>query len=137
MVHALKDIWRVLTKDGKLVDLRPFHANWPMEVLVGGQVVNVGSVDNSSSISDDLAANTAIKRAVSEGWFVQERTESFDYAWYWDSSTEMKAYFENKSPPIIIPATTLTRVQEFLETGDKDTVVRVRLHMLIACYRKS
>ena len=37
MGHALKEIWRVLTPGGSLIDLRPLAARSPVQVVTGEQ----------------------------------------------------------------------------------------------------
>ena len=53
MVHALKEIWRVLVLDGIMIDLRPFADNWPLAVVDGGQVYDVGLLDASPGNSEE------------------------------------------------------------------------------------
>jgi hypothetical protein len=137
MVHALKDIWRVLVHGGTLIDLRPIHADWLLEVVAENRVISIGAVDNAQHHADDLAANQALQQLVAEGVFRCERQESFRYAWYWDTSTEMRTYFENKSPPLCIPQEMLQKTQNALQNAGQNAQVRVLIRMSIARYRKA
>jgi len=137
MVHALKAIWRVLVPDGMLIDLRPFHANWPVEIVDGESITPVGPVDDSLGITHDIAADNAMAAVVQEGWFTCEYQTNFDYAWYWDSSGEMKTHFENKSPPLILPQTLVHDTRRSLAAAGPHARVRIRINMLLARYRKT
>jgi hypothetical protein len=134
MVHALREIWRVLVPGGLLLDLRPFCASWPVEVVIGERVVRVGVVDDTLALTDDLAANRSIALAASDGWYTRERDDSFGYDWYWDSVEEMKTHVEERWSPITIPDLAYRRAERLMATDGAR--VRVRLHMIIARYRK-
>jgi hypothetical protein len=136
MVHALREIWRVLVPGGILLDLRPFHVPWPLEVVVKDRVTGVGTVNDSASIPDDLAANAALDEAVHQGWFVREQGISFDYAWYWDSTSELKVYYENRSPPVHISAAVLGQAHRLLDEYGHEAQVRIRIHLTLRRYRK-
>lgn len=136
MVHALKDIWQVLAPGGILIDLRPIHADWLLEVVGENQVVSIGAVDNTLHRADDFAANQALEQTVADNLFRCERQASFRYAWYWDTSHEMKTYFENRSPPLSIPEEMLQKTRNALQNAGQNAQVCVLIQMTIARYRK-
>ncbi|MEK7325455.1 MAG: hypothetical protein AAB217_09400, partial [Chloroflexota bacterium] len=104
MVHALREIWRVLAPGGTLIDLRPLSARWPVEVVVNHQATVAGLVDDSPGAPLDTAANESLAQAAREGLFTREQENSFKYLWYWDTPDEMKAYLEeNWAPDAILP----------------------------------
>ena len=138
MVHALKEIWRVLVPRGWLLDVRPLSANAPLEVVAGNQVGLAGWVDESGGLPDDHAANESLRTMVREGWFVRERQVRFDYAWYWESLDELRAHIEAKwSGWMHIPAAVEAEAARLLAAGGEDTRVRLRLTVAMARYRKS
>ena len=93
MVHALKEIWRVLVPNGQVIDLRPVSENAPVEVVDGDRVLFAGRrIDCAEGIADDVAANEAMAAAVNAEWFFRENTETFEYISYWDTPDEMKAF---------------------------------------------
>ncbi len=136
MVHALKEIWRVLSPAGTLIDLRPFVASYPVEVVTGDDVQTAGTVDDSKKLADDAAADSALKQLLQAGLFALEYQTTFDFLWYWDASEEMKAYYEDKSPPVFIPDHVIERTQRLLTEMGSEAKIRVRIKMLISRYRK-
>ncbi len=96
MVHALLESWRVLAPGGALVDLRPYHANPVLEVLIAGRTYAPGRVDDSGGQADDIAADRAIAEVVRRGCFTQRQKSTFHYADYWESLDGLLAYAEEK-----------------------------------------
>jgi hypothetical protein len=133
MVHALKEIWRVLVPGGLLLDLRPLCTSWPVEVVTGERVMRAGALDDSLALSDDLAANRAIAHVVSERWFTREREGSFTYDWYWDTLEELKEHVEELWYPIVVPDSVYAQGERLIRGG---RVARVRVQMMVASYRK-
>ena len=138
MVHALKEIWRVLVPRGWLLDVRPLSANWPLEIVAGKQVWPAGRVDDSAGLPDDQAADESLRMVVRDGWFVRERQARFDYAWYWDTLDELRAHMAEKwSGSVQLPAAVGAEVARLLAAGGTDARVRLRLIVAMARYRKS
>jgi hypothetical protein len=137
MVHALREIWRVLIPGGHLIDLRPRATNWPLEVVADGQVMLAGKVDNAPFVPDDSAAESAIQRTVREGLFSPENQVSFDCASYWDTLEGMLAYqAESDNPSLTVPDDVLVKAHEFSATAHQHSKVRIRLSMDLVKYRK-
>lgn len=137
MVHALREIWRVLAPEGVLIDLRPLSAGWPVEVVVGQQAAVAGLVDDSPGVPLDTAANESLEQAAREGLFAREREGSFKYLWYWDTPDEMKAYLEeNWAPDAILPDEVLAEARRLINKAGEGGRARVRLHMIISAWRK-
>ena len=136
MVHALKEIWRVLIPGQSLIDLRPLAGHSRVEVMAGNQLQFAGLVDESDDKQDDLAADNAIAFVVDEGWFSQIRKTSFDYATYWDTPDEMKAYAEARWTKSYLPEAVLARTRQLIATSTPPVRLRIRRKMMIARYRK-
>ena len=137
MVHALREIWRVLAPEGTLIDLRPLSARWPVEVVVGQQAAVAGLVDDSPGTPLDKAANQSLEQAAREGLFTREREGSFKYLWYWDTPDEMKAYLEeNWAPDAILPEEVLAEARRLVSEAGEGGQARIRLHMIISRWRK-
>ena len=136
MVHALKEIWRVLAPGGYLIDLRPHSGKSPVEVVGAGWAVLAGLVDESLDSPDEIAANESMTYVIHKGWFVHDREESFKFALYWDTPDEMKAYTEEKWTHSYVPAEVLTEVRRLMANNDKEASVRIRQNMIISRYRK-
>jgi hypothetical protein len=138
MVHALREIWRVLTPRGWLLDVRPLSTNAPLEIVAGTQVWRAGRVDESGGLSDDHAANESLRTTVREGWFVRERQARFDYAWYWDTLDELQTHIAEKwSNSTQLPATVGAEAARLLAAAGTGARVRLQLTLTIARYRKS
>ena len=137
MVHALKEIWRVLVPNGALVDLRPLSGELPLEIVADDQAKLAGFLDDSAEIPTDIASNDSLTEVTRQGWFVRERKDLFDYLWYWDTVDEMKAYMEeNWDPTPILTETVATEARRLLASGGKGARVRLRTNVLISRYRK-
>ena len=134
MVHALKEIWRVLVPDGILIDMRPVVENRDVEVVTGEQVVRAGYFDTSPISSIFIDADDAISQVVRECWFVQERKIVFDFFWYWDTVEDVQEYIEdNWAEDIIVPGGLWDEVQRLLADGGSEA--RVRYHDRIMIQR--
>lgn len=137
MVHALKDIWRVLARDGILLDVRPLAGRSAVEVINVGQALSAGRLEESQkNFEDDEAANDALAHIGREGLFAQERTGSFDFAWYWDTPAEMQVYIADKWTQTHIPATVLAEAQRLMAIPGEQNRVRVRSRMTLSRWRR-
>jgi len=138
MVHALKEIRRVLVRDGVLVDLRPLADRTRVEVSSRRETLQVGLVTQQpEDLADDEAANQAIADAVEQGWFTPEQEESFAYSYYWDSPSEMQAYVDEEWANFLTIDDELWRkIRSMWAVADGDARLRLPLKMLIARYRK-
>ena len=137
MVRALKEIWRVLTPNGILIDLRPIHLFWPVEVMTGDKVVVAGEIDSRPFKVNDDAADDALKQVEREGWFASESTGEFAYTSAWDTLAEMIAYGEeNWSTFMPLPESLMSSVQALIMKGGANTRVRIQRDIGIRRYRK-
>lgn len=136
MVHALKELWRVLVPQGSMIDLRPLAQNPPVEIVVGEQIFLAGRADVSSAMPDDVASDESLDEVVGEGRFIREHEELFDYAIYWDTLDEMLAYAEWSWIRVSLPEAMLTETRRLLASSGEGTRLRVRRRMVISQYRK-
>lgn len=103
MVHALSEIRRVLVTGGILIDLRPLQDQWKVEVVSARQSFETGSLPGlPEPMEDDRAANRALAQVSREGWFLQEREESFLYEYSWDTPGEMEEWVEQEWEHLLI-----------------------------------
>ena len=135
MVHALKEAWRVLAFEGSLIDLRPLAGQSRIEVMIDKRVLSAGLLDESSDKLDDIAADEALAHLVDEGSFIQQHVAFFDYALYWDTPDEMKAYAEARWKKSYLPDDVLTKVRQLMASS-AIAKVRIRRRMMIARYQK-
>ena len=59
MVHALREIWRVLAPEGVLLDLRPIADRWPIEVETFRRNVSTVGESQAAGRVEDLPAQLA------------------------------------------------------------------------------
>ena len=136
MVHALNEIRRVLTSGGYLIDLRPFIAKPPVEIISGDKIIPAGFVDDSHDFPDYLAANDAVEYMTANGLFSNEQSDTFVLYTYWDTIIEFKTYMDTGTTSIL-PAETLATVGQLLSRLGSSARIRERLNMTITRYRKT
>lgn len=138
MVHALREVERVLAADGLLIDLRPLLDRWPAEVAwdSGSQEAGRAS-DLAAPISDDAAANGAMEALASTGGFRRERQETFSLFYYWDTPGEMQQYIEEEWNDVIaVEDSVWGNLRSMWAGAGAEARVRMRMKMLITRYRK-
>ena len=134
MVHALKEVWRVLAQDGCLLDSRQIANYSRVEIVVGEQVRLAGAADDSAWLPDDVACDRALAQVVSEGWFAFERKVFLDTAAYYDSIDTLRKRCEvNKA---LVSESVLAKAQELLTQGGANAQVRWNTKTLVARYCK-
>lgn len=136
MVHALRQIWRVLRPGSSLVDLRPLAANSPVEIVTEQQTRLAGRIDDSRDRLDDQAADEALAQILREGWFGREREATFSYVSYWDTPAEMRGYIEEKRSSLILPEAVLAEAERLLASSGPNARLRIPFKMVITRYRK-
>jgi hypothetical protein len=134
MVHALREIHRVLVPSGILIDMRPLLDRWQIGVSSAREVRDIGRVhDFPVGLADDEAANRAIAEAASRSWFVRDRQEFFSYSYSWDTAGEMEEWIEEEWEGFIaVDEETKRATRSAWALGDADTRVRLQVKMLIA-----
>jgi hypothetical protein len=138
MVHALKEIQRVLRRDSILIDLRPLTGQWPIEVASKREVKVAGHVnDLPVGLEDDRAANESMAKAASLDLFVKQREEFFPFFYYWDSPNEMKDYIDEDWADFVgVDEDTWKNIRSAWAVADADARLRVRVRMTIAYWKK-
>lgn len=131
MVHALKEIERVLEPEGTLIEFRPLGLHWPLEIIAGDQIQHIGLVERAAHIRDDAACEDALTEAVRAGYFLWERQQTF--ALY-----EIAAAPNELTGPMVVPDAVAEEAQRRLAEagGEEDARVRIRYHNTLARYRK-
>src|SRR5574341_56289 len=136
MVHALKDIWRVLAPDSLLLDLRPLSGAWPVEVVSAGGVTVTGHVDESADVADDRAADAALATVAQAGLFARERDGGFDFRWYWDSLDEAQAYIAEKWTEARVSEELLAKTRRQMARAGEGARVRASAQVVISRWRR-
>lgn len=138
MVHALSEIRRVLVPDGILIDLRPMLDRWQVQVVSARQVQDTGRLqDFPAGLADDQAANQAMAKAEREGWFTREAEEFFLIDYSWDTPREMEEWIKEEWHDFIdLDEEARRATRSAWAVGDGDSLVRVRVKMLITRWQK-
>lgn len=93
MVHALREAHRVLAAGGMVADLRPAPEHRRISIARGGRTRLIGTM--RESFREDHAANRAVDRVVSEGWFAVERRLRFDCRRVMDTVAELREWLRD------------------------------------------
>ena len=138
MVHALREIHRVLVRDGILIDLRPISDHWSIEVFSARETRETGRVtDLPLGVADDEAANDAIKNAEANGWFLHEDETFFPLHYVWDTASDMEKWIDEEWENFIgLEEDARRATRSAWALGDADSRVRVQVKMLIARLKK-
>ena len=137
MVHALREIRRVLVDGGVMIDLRPIAAGWPIEVASAHEVRETGRVhDYPGILADDEAANRAMAEAAVNGWFSRDREDSFSYYYTWDTPSEMEEWIDTEWEDFVsMDEETKGATRSAWALGEADSQVRLHVRMMIARWR--
>lgn len=137
MVHALLEIWRVLEPDGSLIDLRPIHANPPLEVVTATDRLRAGHVVDETGGVDDKAADKAMADVVHCGYFTTQMRDSFNCTAYWDTLPGLLAYAGKKwRDRKRLPPQLLDRARHYIDQTDGRTRICITNTIQLAVYQK-
>jgi SAM-dependent methyltransferase len=139
MVHALREIHRVLIPGGILIDLRPLDERWPVEVTSKRETRQIGRLlDFDCAIASDESANRAVDQMAAEGRFAREDGETFPFFYYWDTPNEMQEYIaEEWADYNGLEEATVQAARSAWAVADADSRVRIRMKMIIARWIRS
>jgi len=138
MVHALREVHRVLAPNGILIDLRPLDERWPVEIASARETRPAGRLlDSETALATDQSANQAVEQVAREKLFAKEKEEFFSYFYYWDTPNEMQTFineeWENFNE---LDEATMQVVRSAWAVADADSRVRLRMKMLITRWKK-
>lgn len=93
MVHALKQIHRLLQPDGVLIDIRP-HPEGAFITLYQEDRVLFSERKRDYDSEDQLAADRAIAEVLQQGLFDRDRSIEFVFNTHASSVPELRQYWE-------------------------------------------
>ena len=96
MVHALEEIWRLLKRDGVLVNILPAPEGYFIEVHHDGRIL-FDERKRETLIEDVLRAEAAIKEFLDRRLFVIDQKDEFDFRTYGSSVSGIRAYWEEQN----------------------------------------
>jgi hypothetical protein len=137
MVHALREIRRILIPGGVLIDLRPVLDRWQIEVVSAGGVRQTGRMqDFPAGLADDEAAQNAMAQAEQAGWFVRDLEDFFSYDYMWDTPREMEEWIAEEWHDFIgMDEESKRATRSAWALGEADAQVRARVKMLITRWK--
>ena len=138
MVHALREIRRVLIPDGILIDMRPLAEQWQIEVVSVNEFKETGRVmDLPDQVNGDIAANQAVKEAEARGWFKRDQEEFFPFYYSWDTPSEMEEFIDDDWADFIdLSEEAKKATRSAWAVGNADSRVRVRMKVLMTRWKK-
>jgi hypothetical protein len=137
MVHALKEVWRVLKPGGVLIDLRPISVDVPLFILTTTGWKSAGLPDQSPDRIHDLAANRAIRNVVNDGLFIRLKQEYFATKYYWKNLKELKSDVENYwKEDIIVSKEIWQRARLLYTSGSGQRRILFPLRRKLIVYQK-
>lgn len=92
MVHALRELHRVLKPGGLLIDLRPAKEHRRVGIRRGRKWRELGAL--SETFEDDEASDYAIARVLEEGLFRRDQQTRFDCAREMDTLEDFGDWLE-------------------------------------------
>jgi hypothetical protein len=134
MVDALVRAGRLLTPNGRVIDIHPTPE--PARVEVGARESgghSIGELDAPDAVERHRAADAAVANAVAQGLFIVEATREFSFHSYADSVRELADYVAQKFRTTRIGPETGRRAEVALRAQPTATVwvhERVRVSKL-------
>jgi hypothetical protein len=132
MVHALREIHRLLRRDGCLIEIHPAVGAPTVEVRQDGQLSFVEH-DPGYDYEDDLrSAEDAVDRVVEAGVFMVDRSREFELRTHSSSVAELRDHFavsgaydaDPKDEQLLALQTDLYgRVEQIMRTSDRPAEV--------------
>ena len=104
MVHALELIWKMLKRDGVLIETHPSGAKPSIGVRSGEKILPCGILEETDDFIEYFQAEEALANVASRGWFRLERRDDFHFIVLADTPDEFVKFLnENYSDAILKP----------------------------------
>ncbi len=137
MVHALEESWRVLRSDGRLIDLRPITAHYPLGINTAQGWVTAGEVDQDEDRQHARAANRAVREVLRGRLFKKTKQKYFDIHFYWDDLEGLARDLEGPfRGGFNYPAPARDRAAQLYANVSGERGIRISIRSKIACYLK-
>jgi len=136
MVHALRQVHRLLKPDGTLLDLRPAVKHRQVGLGEGKRWAFVAWM--REDLTDDRAANRALKRAAALGLFQPESNREFDLDRVMDTLEDFREWMSDFPSGKLAPEDDrlYRRVERALATARPGTRIVARGPLSLSVLRK-
>jgi hypothetical protein len=137
MVDALREARRVLKLRAILIHVQPLTRPLIVEVMVGARPIWAKKVASYSAPEDVAAAEGALQRALSAGWFAFEKSLPYHLDIYCDAAADLSSYAQTrKLPEAEIPYEELEELRLSLIADGETARLRCRRPWKASVYRK-
>lgn len=126
MVHALEHAHRLLSRNGRLIDIHPLGEPPPIEVRLGGDVHHAGWLLEEDDYVEYIQASEALDTVIRRGLFALERQGTFAFITYADSLADLQSYLENEWHDAILEDRVAGRIEELMSSTEPDQEIILR-----------
>jgi len=132
MVHALKQIHRLLTPTGRLIDMHPNGEPPPITVRLGEEQHLVGWVRELSDYEAYALADEALETAVSLNLYQVQTQETFAFITICDSLTDLQHYLANEWNDAYLEDLVAMQIESLMRTSTSDQEIILKEIIKIA-----
>ena len=124
MVHALQLAHSLLQPDGLLINMHDLPILHGIEVHSAGTAIKAGWLLDSVDYEGERSAWNALARVVSEGCFLLEDEQDFNFNVHVDSVQELREWLAEGWETAVLPDKTIQRVEDILrQVGQEGEIV--------------
>ena len=117
MVHALKQVHRILHPDGLLINIQPLPIPHAIEVHSVESVTKAGWLTDQTDYASERASFNALAQLVAEGDFELVDEQEFNFNVYAANLSEMQAWLAEWWGAAVLPQSAIQRVKEIYQAA--------------------
>ena len=137
MVHALREVWRILIPHGIIIDLRPICVDVPLLILTSDGWKSAGLVDRGLERVNDIASDRALRIMIHDGLFKRIKREYFNFNYYWNNLNDLKTDVEGSwKEDVILSKKNWQRARQLFINGIEKNRIRIPIRMKIDKFQK-
>jgi len=132
MVHALRQVHKLLQPNGRLINVNDLPAPHLIEVHTPETIHRVGWLQDRDDFDDTRSAFNALAQVVADGDFDLEDERDFDYNIYVDDLPELLKWLAEWWSSAILPDRIIKRLEGFFRDAPQPAriVLRLRARMI-------
>lgn len=120
MVHALKQIHRLLTPSGRLIDMHPNGEPPPITVRIGEEQRLAGWVRELSDYEAYALADEALETAVSHNLYHMQTQDTFAFITSCDSLADLQQHLANEWSDAFVEDLVAMQIESIMRTSTSD-----------------